>query len=441
MSGELDVLALCKLALAGRGDELQAALTKEPDSSRRSPHVAAALADVAALEAQLAGDPGLARSKVGPGIEPLLVLCHSRVAAGKTRAEAARVLVAAGADGSASAPDGDMPDGRATCLSGAAGVSGDVELVRALLDGGAAPNDGAALFAAVTAKSWDAGDAIVAGGGDWDAAEPGGLWTPLHWMLDRAWARSSLDALLDRGVDVNRAVGPLGQTPLFVAALRRRREPLAPLVAAGADPNARTTGGMTPWRHAVRRTFTEVADELARLGAETELTDADELALELWDGRLDSARARLSARPELARSAPPEEARLLPDLAAAGRVDAVAVLLDGGADVTARGLDEGTALHQAAWFGQPAMARFLLARGAPLDVRGDDHDSTPLGWVAHGSRWSGGADGRQHAYLEVADALLDAGALVPGPGEPDAPQIAGASDRVRERISARARRD
>ena len=47
----------------------------------------------------------------------------------------------------------------------------------------------------------------------------------------------------------------------------------------------------------------------------------------------------------------------------------------------------------------------------------DEHDSTPLGWVTHGSRYSGGADERQDVYVELAELLLEAGAPLPGPDD------------------------
>jgi len=108
------------------------------------------------------------------------------------------------------------------------------------------------------------------------------------------------------------------------------------------------------------------------------------------------------------------------------------LLLDAGADVASRGLDDGTALHQAAWFGQPAGARLLIERGAPLDARGDGHDTTPLGWVTHGSRYSGGAASRQEVYVELAELLLAAGAPLPKDGERhDREQHAEATEEVK----------
>src|SRR5262249_62138725 len=88
----------------------------------------------------------------------------------------------------------------------------------------------------------------------------------------------------------------------------------------------------------------------------------------------------------------------------------VKLLIDAGADLTATGLDSGTPLHQAAWFGQPANARLLIDAGARLDVFDATHQSSPLGWAVHGSRYSGGAAQHQDEYVAIAKMLLEAGA-------------------------------
>ena len=46
-------------------------------------------------------------------------------------------------------------------------------------------------------------------------------------------------------------------------------------------------------------------------------------------------------------------------------------------------------------------------------------DSTPLGWTAHGSRNTGGAGKRGAEYARVAKMLLEAGASIADPADPD----------------------
>jgi hypothetical protein len=69
-------------------------------------------------------------------------------------------------------------------------------------------------------------------------------------------------------------------------------------------------------------------------------------------------------------------------------------------------------------FGSARAARFLVERGAPIDLAGDDHDGTPLVWVAHGSRFSGDAERRVASYVEITELLCEAGASFVNPADP-----------------------
>ncbi|MCB0681623.1 MAG: hypothetical protein KDC32_12010, partial [Saprospiraceae bacterium] len=57
--------------------------------------------------------------------------------------------------------------------------------------------------------------------------------------------------------------------------------------------------------------------------------------------------------------------------------------------------------------------------GAPLDIFDSIHGSSPIGWAVHGARYSGAAEQRQEAYLELVRMLLDAGSSLHYPGQPD----------------------
>jgi ankyrin repeat protein len=232
----------------------------------------------------------------------------------------------------------------------------------------------------------------------------------LHRFLDWEYSGDdALRALLERGADPNVRAGRLDEAPLHAAARRRRVSASEILLEHGADPNARNGGGKTACVHAMRRGFDDV---VVVLGPRTriELTDADRLAIALVGGRLDEAHAILAANPSAACTGNPEEDRLLADLAGRPATAPVKLLIEAGADLAARALDGGTALHQAAWFGAPDNARLLIAAGAPIDIVGDDHDSTPLGWAVHGARYSGGADDEPERYVEIVRMLRAAGA-------------------------------
>jgi hypothetical protein len=81
-------------------------------------------------------------------------------------------------------------------------------------------------------------------------------------------------------------------------------------------------------------------------------------------------------------------------------------LLAGGCEVAA--MDEGraTALHWAAYSGQLAATRTLIAHGAPVHLRDKTYQALPLDWADHGSIQ------RRHPqadYMAVALTLFLAG--------------------------------
>jgi ankyrin repeat protein len=243
----------------------------------------------------------------------------------------------------------------------------------------------------------------------------------LHRLLDWEYGEQGDDRLrrlLEEGADPNLREGRILEAPLHVAVRRRRLSAARILLEHGADIDARTAAGQTAFAHAARRGFVEVADFLRERGADTELHPPDRLAIAVLNGRLDEARAVLHEHPGAARTGHPEADRALADAAGRPDAEAVAFLIAAGADLTATGLDSGTPLHQAAWFAQPANARLLIDAGAPLDVFDATHDSSPVGWAVHGSRYSGGADAHQDAYVELVRMLLDAGSSLRYPGKP-----------------------
>ena len=243
----------------------------------------------------------------------------------------------------------------------------------------------------------------------------------LHDLLDWHYGAdgdTTLRRRLEGGAEVDARHPESGETPLHVAVRRRRLEAARILLDHGADVDARTAGGKTAWTHAVRRGFGEVADVLAARGADTRLEPADAFAVAVVSGRLDEARELLGEHPGIVRTGNPEEDRLLADVAGRADPGPVRFLVEAGADLEARALDDGTALHQAAWFGQPENARFLVEAGAPLDVFDRDHRASPLHWAVHGSRYSGDAETRQDAYRAIVSLLLEAGSALHYPDDP-----------------------
>ena len=91
--------------------------------------------------------------------------------------------------------------------------------------------------------------------------------------------------------------------------------------------------------------------------------------------------------------------------------DVVGFLLDHGVDVGTRLPEDGhTALHIAAYNGNPALVEMLMKRGAPVDVDDDVHGTPPLVWALHA--WLVEHRGDADGYRSVLRMLANAGADV-----------------------------
>lgn len=106
------------------------------------------------------------------------------------------------------------------------------------------------------------------------------------------------------------------------------------------------------------------------------------------------------------------DARSITDAAQAGKTETVRLLLEAGLDPMTPGLDAGSALHLACWFGYIEVVR-LLVNKVPLDLCDATHGSPPLGWACHGSNFCRNSKGD---YLAVIKALIEAGADIHAPG-------------------------
>jgi ankyrin repeat protein len=144
---------------------------------------------------------------------------------------------------------------------------------------------------------------------------------------------------------------------------------------------------------------------MARTPDEMKLAVACELVDE---GLVDQL---LAAHPGLVNSLSTANRRKLADAAQDNHNAAVELMLKAGWPVDVRGQHNATPLHWAAFHGNAAMARALLAYCAPIDVKGDEFDGTPLQWAVHGSVH--GWRCKTGDYPGTVDALLSAGAEAP----------------------------
>jgi ankyrin repeat protein len=189
--------------------------------------------------------------------------------------------------------------------------------------------------------------------------------------------------------------------------------------------------GRTPYQQAVRTGQDQVAGLLARHGASTVLSSADEFLAACRRADRAAATAVIAATPDLAARLTTEDHRTLTDAADHGHTEAVRLMLDlGFPPGTRSGPDDGaTALHLAAAAGSTGTVRLLLDRGADIEARDTTWNSTPLEWAIVGSGMRLGHNPHPD-WPATVSALLDAGAsaggvvLSPDDPKPPSPEVA-----------------
>jgi len=124
-----------------------------------------------------------------------------------------------------------------------------------------------------------------------------------------------------------------------------------------------------------------------------------------------AARAFRAAVPSLADALSADQRQLIAHAARNNQTRAVALMLESGWPVDARGQHEGTPLHWAGFHGNLEMAREILRFKPPIEVTDRDFKATPLGWTIYGSENGWYVSSGQHA--ETVELLLRAGAIRP----------------------------
>lgn len=410
-------------------------LEDDPTLPGSDPWLACAIGDEVALRQATAQNPGWLHRAGGPlNLPPLVAVTHSgllRLPGFRARLHAcARYLLEAGADAGQSAASRWPPASleapsdteRLSALYGAAGQNHDAALTRLLLDAGADPNDGESLYhsldqPACTLLLLQAGARVTGS-------------NALYRELDLDDI-ATLRLLLAHGGDANEPApgAPTSEwgTPLLWA-IRRRRSPahIEALLAAGADPAATLPDGTPARLVALRFGLTEVARLLAAAVGDDTPLPPDEAFVAACARADDAAARQIQAQhPGLIATLGDTRLKLLPELAAQGCGDAVKTMVALGWPLETRGGDiDGSALNQAVFRGDAALARFLLEHGADwrtLHGFGDDARGT-LSWASLNEPEPGGD------WLGCAQALVAHG--MPGARpDPQAPDSVRVGDR------------
>jgi uncharacterized protein len=359
---------------------------RHPELARASIHTACLTGELDLVRDLLAAEPRLAAEPGGPqGWPPLLFVCYGRLphppAAGNAVA-IARLLLDHGAD-----PDSHFLWGgtlRFSALTGAIG-RGEMgqpshprarELAELLLERGADPNDSQALYNDMLEGDDDGWLRLLLAHG-LTAADP------INWQPDASMRL--LDFLLGHAVRHD----------------HRRR--VACLLEHGADPgvpdfyNRKST-----YQNALMAGNLELADVLVAHGAVAaplQGRDAFVAACAQLEG--SAARGMLAAHPDYLENNDP-----LIDAAHRGHVDRIRFLLELGMDADRAGTHDKRPLHEAAGSGCREAVELLLEAGADPSAR--VYGGTAAGWALHGghhelARWLARRTGSPHDAAMTGD--------------------------------------
>lgn len=356
-------------------------LAGHPEVATASLSAAAAAGEHQYVAAALAASPALARQLTGPfRWEPLLYACYSRVPLrpGRSTLEAARRLLAAGADPNAGYLWSGLPS-PFTALTGALGRGEGgppahpraMELATLLLAAGADASDSQALYNCGLQSPPDRDEYLRLLLRFGLGTGTGGPW---HERLAPAHPspRQSLDQELIKAVRKN--------LPGRVALLLEH----------GADPSGGGIGhpaddGHTAWQWATIGGRREILDLLTAAAPAPDTDPVLEFLGACMAGDAARARAMRAADPGITAEAIMREPDLLADAAEQDRPDAVRLLAEAGYDVSQlrRAGARNSALHEAAWNGSMPMIALLLELGADPALEDPAYHATAAGWAEH----------------------------------------------------------
>ena len=327
--------------------------------------VAARVGSLAAVNALVAAGASVNATEASQGQTALMW------AAAQRHPDVVRALIEHGADVHARSRVSRLRVNRGS----SAGTSADAKYVDEVETGGSTP-----LLFAARQGDLDSAKLLIAAGADVNTAAPDGYNALL--LASHSGHAALASFLLDKGADPN-AAGP-GFTALHTAVLTGDLDLVKALLARGANPNAQLTrgtpmrrngedlalpgtlAGATPFFLAAKFTDIDVMRVLVAAGSDplaslkdgtTPLMAAAGLG---WSGATNRRGIDVVANKSAASDPYDDEIRTL---------EAVRLLVELGGDVNAVNRAGDTALFGAVPKGFKTVVRFLVDRGAKLDVK------------------------------------------------------------------------
>lgn len=411
LSFEAAVDEFLRCATGGAAPRALRLLERYPAIAHASLYTELVLGDSAAVEERLRKHPEAATQAGGvQNWEPLLYVCHTSLKERTTGLVAtARALLARGANPNAEYHWNWHRELPRTALWGALCAVQHLPLAEALLEGGANPTDGVSLHITAGSGMLPAVELLHRFGVNPDGI-PGGV-PPLRYIL--GWAANTPERsagvhwLLEHGADPNLAWSESGDAPLHVAAERWDVAMVESIVDHGGDIHQRRADGRTAYTIAALHGNQSVAEWLLAHGASDELSLLEQFVSAAARGDRAHADELLRAHPDLRGELRKEHHLLMHVPAERGDAAVLETMLACGFDPNVKDHDGVTALHRAAMGGRVEAVRVLLAGGASVNALDGMFSGTPLLWASHG--WRNNPHQTGIDYLGVARQLLAAG--------------------------------